>query len=54
MGVVHLNNQGGTRSRVAQENVDLILSWVGHHVHTLIAVHIPEMENCLEDFLRSQ
>lgn len=37
-------HQGGTRSRAAQEVVDLMLSWSEFHDPTLLAVKILEVE----------
>lgn len=50
MAVAYIN-QEGTRSRAAQEEVDLILSWGEHHVPSLSPIHIPYVENWQVDFL---
>lgn len=48
--VVYVNQQGGSRSQAAQEEVGLILSWAEVHVSVLSALHIPGVENGRADF----
>lgn len=42
---MYTHHKKGTRYLAAQEEEDLILSWVELHVSALSAIHIPNMEN---------
>lgn len=54
MGVAYINHQGGTKSWVAQKEVDYIVVWAEVHVPCLSAVFILGVENWQTDFLSRQ
>ncbi|CAJ0962706.1 unnamed protein product [Ranitomeya imitator] len=52
--VAYINNQGGTRSRAAMQEVSHILRWAETNHSSISAVHIPGVENWAADFLSRQ